>query len=130
MRTVLLGAIGLLLTICLVGCDFVKGVDHDFGVEAEAVFIEIDDDTMEMELSDTDDVGEFNLLSYEAESEREMAFINEMEKMLNLQEKVVDGDIEALKEYLTARESALEAIGLGDDYEGWHSVPAFEFTKD
>jgi len=126
MKKTLLGSIGLLM-VGLVGCDFAKGVDHDFGVDAELIFIEIDDDTMEMELSDEDDLANFNLLSYEAESKREIAFISEMEKMVELQEKVIDGDSEALEEYLKARESALKAIGMGDDLEGWHSAPAFEF---
>jgi hypothetical protein len=113
----------------LVACDFADGVSHEFGVKAETIFEEIDDDTMTKELSDADDVGNFDLLGVEADSEREVAFVNGLEGMLKLQDKVVAGDREALKEYLKARKSALNALGLGENDE-YHSVPQFQFYEE
>lgn len=121
-----LGIMTAALTIGLVACDFREGVDHQFGVRAESAFIEIDDDTMELETSDGDDIANFDMLAIDAESKPEKAFVGHMEEMLELQGKVVDGDRDALKAYLAARNAAIQSVGL----EGYHSVPIFEFIEE
>lgn len=124
----MLGAMGLALSLGLVACDFADGVDHEFGVKAEQIFAEIDDDTMEMELSDRDDVANFDLLTVEADSEREVSFVEGMEGMLKLQDKVINGDREALKEYIKARKAAFNALGL--EVDGYHTAPDFQFIEE
>jgi hypothetical protein len=120
--------LGMGLVIGLVGCDFADGIDHDFGLKAESIFLEIDDDTMEMERSDGDDVANFDLLTVEAETKREVAFVEALEGMLKLQSKVVEGDRDSLKEYLKARNAAIKALGLTKS--GYHMAPEFQFTEE
>lgn len=132
MKKLYVGSMVALLMASLVACDFAEGVDHEFGLKGEAIFIEIDEDTMEKELSDGDDVGNFDLLTVEAKSKREVAFVNAMEGMLKLQDKVVAGEREALKEYLKARNSAIESLGMTSDQNtiSDHVAPQFLFTEE
>jgi hypothetical protein len=116
MKKLVAGIMGIGLVVGLVGCsNYSDGVDTSFGDKAVAIFAEIDDDTMTMELSDGDDIQNFDLLGVEADSEREVKFVNGLEGMVKLQDKVVSGDRSALKEYLLARKSALNALGVKDN---------------
>jgi hypothetical protein len=127
MKKWFLGIIMSMVVLSLVACGFAEGVDSQFGNKAVDIFEEIDDDTMTMELSDQDDVANFDLLGVEADHKREVGFVNGMEGMLKLQSKVVEGDREALKEYLTARKSALKSLGVSDD---GYTVPEFSFYEE
>jgi hypothetical protein len=120
--------VALGLVVFLTGC-YADGVDTQFGDKAVSIFTEIDDDTMEAgpELSDSDDVANFDLLAVEADTEQEVKVVNGMEGMLKLQDKVKSGDRNALKEYLLARKSALNALGVSDD---GFTVPEFQFYEE
>jgi hypothetical protein len=132
MKKFLLGLMMSLVALSLIACEgpYAEGVDSQFGSKAVASFEEIDDDTMEVgdkELSDADDLGNFDLLSVEADHERETAFVGHMEKMIALQGKVQQGDKAALKEYLKERKAALNALGIEDD---GYTVPQFGFYEE
>jgi len=122
----------MLFGVVLVGCEFSEGIDDEFGNKAVNIFIEIDDDTMTQELSDADDVANFDLLTVEADTEREVNAVEAIEGMLKLQDKVVKGDREALKEYMRARNGFIVAT-LGDTSEGHryeHDIPDFQFYEE
>jgi hypothetical protein len=109
-----------LAMVLLAGCGYADGIDKQFGDKAVNIFAEIDDDTMEssgpvVELSDADDVANFDLLGVEADTKQEVKVVNGIEGMLKLQDKVKQGDRAALKEYLLARKSALNALGVDDN---------------
>jgi hypothetical protein len=118
-----------LAMVILAGCGYADGVDKQFGDKAVAIFTEIDDDTMEQgpELSDGDDVANFDLLGVEADTEQEVKVVNGIEGMLKLQDKVKAGDRAALKEYMLARKSAINALGIKDD---GYIVPQFAFYEE
>src|SRR5690554_1380097 len=124
-KKLLTGALALSIATGLVACDFAEGVDHDFGSNAFQIFTEIDEDTMEYEVSDRDDLDNLYLLNVEAESEREKEVVKGIKELTNLQANVVTGDATALHKYLDVREDVIEAAG----FEGWHSVPKFQFTE-
>jgi hypothetical protein len=132
MKKFLFGLMVSLIALSLAACaaEYAEGVDSQFGSKAISSFEEIDDDTMEVgfkELSDADDIGNFDLLSVEADHERELAFVDHMEQMIALQGKVQDGDKEALKAYLKERKAALNALGIKDD---GYTVPQFGFYEE
>jgi len=127
MKKFLLGLMVVGSTMSLVACGYAEGVDSQFGDKAMDIFAEIDDDTMTNEVSDTDDVQNFDLLGIEADHKREVDFVKGVDGMLKLQDKVVSGDHAALKEYLTARKAALKAIGVEDD---GYTVPEFSFYEE
>ena len=135
----LLGLFILFITLTLTACAGIPdGVDQKFHDKAFDIFVEVDDDTMEMEKSDGDDVANYQLISTMANSQRELAFIESFGAMLKLQDKVIGNvaagvapDSAALAEYMKAREAAMEAMNFGDvgdldDFE----VPPFEFTEE
>jgi hypothetical protein len=132
MKRFLLGLMMSLVVLSLIACgqQYAEGVDSQFGSKAVASFEEIDDDTMEVgdkELSDADDLGNFDMLSVEADHDREEAFVGHMEKMIALQGKVQNGDKTALKDYLRERKAALNALGIKDD---GYTVPQFSFYEE
>lgn len=122
--------IGFVLMFALVGCEYAEGIESDFGMKADDIFVEIDDDTMTNELSDRDDVANFDLLTIEADSKREVAAVKSIEGMLKLQDKVVDGDREALKEYLKAREGFISAMYPEEGHEYDHGIEQFQFYEE
>jgi hypothetical protein len=125
----------LTLTAC---AKIPEGVDQKFHNKATSIFTELDDDTMEMELSDGDDLANYQLIAATATSEREVAFAESLGAMLKLQDKVIGNvaagiapDGKSLQEYMKARHAAMEAMNFGDvgdmdDFE----VPTFEFTEE
>ncbi|AZU98893.1 hypothetical protein pW2_55 [Bacillus phage pW2] len=108
-----------------------QGVDEKFHSKAYEMFMEIDEDTMEMELSDRDDVANFQVLQATANNDLERAFVKGMEDMLKLQERVVTQDGSAMTEYMKARELAMESMNFDDD-GGGDSFPVdqFGFSED
>jgi hypothetical protein len=122
----------LTLVVALTGCGVPDGVSEEFHNRATSAFVEIDDDTMEMELSDVDDVKNFQLLIAQADTARETDFAESLEAMLKLQPKVVDQaefDGESVAEYMNARKSAMKAMDLSET-GGVNTVPVFNFTED
>lgn len=131
MKKVLAGFVAMLGLMALVGCEFAEGIGDEFGNKAVDIFVEIDDDTMTNELSDRDDAANFDLLTIEANTSREVDAIKGIEGMLKLQDKVVKGDREALKEYLKARKGFFAAMGLEDEsHREAHSIPEFQFYEE
>lgn len=129
MGLVLAGAV-FTLTAC---AEVPEGVDQDFHTHAMEVFVEVDDDTMELDLegTDADDQANVNMVVATAMSDREMDFAEALENMVALQPKVVDGDKDALKNYLAERTKAMRALNLSDRGEGdKFSVPAFQFGEE
>jgi hypothetical protein len=122
----------MLFGVVLVGCEFADGVDDDFGNKAVSIFVEIDDDTMTMEMSDADDVSNFDLLTVEADTKREVNAVKALEGMLKLQDKVIKRDREALKEYMTARQAFLKAVldNTEQQHRYEHDIPDFEFYEE
>jgi hypothetical protein len=116
----------LVMMLSLVACSLPEGVDQRFYDRAIATFEEIDDDTMEMEVSDVDDVRNYQLVLSSANSKREVEVVEALEGMVKLQRKVVEGDNKALREYMKARDSFLNALELSDGYD----VPEFSFTEE
>lgn len=92
-----------------------QGVDEKFHSKAYEMFMEIDEDTMEMELSDRDDVANFQVLQATANNDLEKTFAKGMEDMLKLQERVINQDGNAMNEYMKARELAMESMNFDDD---------------
>jgi hypothetical protein len=130
LMTLVLGLSVLALTAC---AEIPEGVDQKFHTKAQEVFIEVDDDTMELdwEGTDADDQANVNMVSAMADSEREIAFSKALDEMVALQPKVIDGDKDALKKYFQARQEAMRAMNFVDDgsMEGF-SVPAFAFGEE
>jgi hypothetical protein len=129
MGLVLAGAV-FTLTAC---AEIPDGVDPSFHSQAMEIFVEVDDDTMELdwEGTDADDQANVNMVVATAMSEREMDFANALENMVALQPKVVDGDQNALRDYLAERTKAMRALNLGDNGEmEKFSVPAFQFGEE
>jgi hypothetical protein len=130
MLAMLLGVVLVSLTAC---AELPDGVDQQFHTKAVEVFIEVDDDTMELdwEGTDADDQANVDLVSANADSEREIAFSEALDKMVELQAKVIDGDKEAVREYLKERATAMDALYLGDDGNMEEfQVPAFNFGEE
>ncbi|MFX3623211.1 MAG: hypothetical protein ACE3JP_03970 [Ectobacillus sp.] len=125
MKKLVAGILGV--SLVLAGCGYADGVDTQFGDKAVSIFAEIDDDTMALELSDRNDISNFELLGVEADTKQEVKFMNGLEGMVKLQDKVVNGDREALKEYMFARKSALNALGVKDNGA---VVPQFSFYEE
>ncbi|UGO51033.1 hypothetical protein PQE70_gp180 [Bacillus phage vB_BanS_Nate] len=129
------GLLGLVLAgvmVTMVGCaEIPQGVDQKFHDKAFTMFKEIDEDTMELELSDRDDVANFQVLQATANNDLEKAFVKGMDDMLKLQERVVNQDGNALAEYMKARELAMESMNLDDDGDS-ESFPVdqFGFSED
>lgn len=131
MKKLLLAGVAGLVIVALAGCKFADGVDREFGDKAVAIFVEIDDDTMAGELSDKDDIANFDLLTVEASTEREVNAVQAVEGIVKLQDKVINGDREALKEYLKARQGFLNALGIAsEDERSYHGVPDFAFYEE
>lgn len=129
------GLLALLLAgvmTTMVACAEVpQGVDDKFHTKAYEMFAEIDDDTMEMELSDRDDIANFQILQATANNDLERAFVKGMEDMIKLQERVVKQDGTALTEYMKARELAMESMNLDDDGDAdSFPVEQFGFSED
>ncbi len=123
--------VGALASAFLVGCEYAEEVDNNFGNKAVGIFKEIDDDTMTNELSDRDDIANFDLLTVEANSEPELDAVKAMDKMLKLQEQVVKGDRLALQNYLRERNNFFDAMGLEErSHQIEHDIPEFEFYED
>jgi hypothetical protein len=129
MATVL-GLAVLTLTAC---AEVPEGVDQNFHTQAMEIFTEVDDDTMEMdwEGADADDIAKVNTMSALANSEREIVFSESLDKMVELQPAVVDGDREALKQYLQHRATAMDTMNLDDTGNGEKfQVSAFQFGEE
>ncbi|UGO50763.1 hypothetical protein PQE68_gp172 [Bacillus phage vB_BanS_Sophrita] len=108
-----------------------QGVDEKFHSKSYEMFMEIDEDTMEMELSDRDDVANFQVLQATANNDLERAFVKGMEDMLKLQERVINQDGNAMTEYMKARELAMESMNFDDDGDGdSFPVDQFGFSED
>lgn len=132
MKKLGIGLVAAFALVALTGCKFADNVDKEFGNKAVAIFNEIDDDTMAMELSDQDDVANFELLTVEADTQREVNAIEALEAMVKLQDKVIQRDRESLKEYMKARQAFLIAT-LDDTSEGHryeHDIPDFQFYEE
>ena len=131
MKKFLISFVAVIGIMALTGCEFAEGVSDEFGRKAVDIFVEIDDDTMTNELSDRDDVSNFDLLTVEANHKREVAAVKSIEGMLKLQDKVVKGDRDALKEYLQARKGFFKAMGLDDEsHRIEHDIPEFQFYEE
>jgi hypothetical protein len=130
LMTLVLGLSVLALTAC---AEVPEGVDQNFHTQAMEIFIEIDDDTMEMDYegADADDIAKVNTISALANNERETQFSESLDKMVELQPAVIKGDRDALKEYLMARENAMYLMNFGDtnNSEQFY-VPAFKFGEE
>lgn len=122
--------VGVMTT--MVACAEVpQGVDEKFHSKAYEMFMEIDEDTMEMELSDRDDVANFQVLQATANNDLEKTFAKGMEDMLKLQERVINQDGNAMNEYMKARELAMESMNFDDDGDGdSFPVDQFGFSED
>jgi hypothetical protein len=99
------------------------GMSDEFWNDAQLVFDEIDEDTMEMEVSDRDDLQNLKLLKREVESRKEAQVIEAIETMIEYQQEVAHGENEkAFDEYMDAR----------DDYSDIMEVVIynFEFTEE
>ena len=121
----------LLLTAC---AELPEGVSEEFHRGAIAIFTEVDDDTMELEVSDRDDVSNLSLLKANADSEPELTFVESVEKMVAVQNDVVKNSDGALEEYLKARKNAMDSMNLGDEVnfgdEEKFQVTKFQFMED
>jgi hypothetical protein len=134
MKKLLMAMLMAVTVLTLTACaEIPDGVNQEFHSHAMEIFIEVDDDTMELdwEGTDADDQANVNMVVATAMSEREMDFANALENMVALQPKVVDGDKEALKQYLAERTKAMRALNLGDRGETEKfSVPSFQFGEE
>lgn len=117
------------LALAACSADLPEGVDQEFYSKAMDAFEEIHDDTMTLELSDEDDVANFQLLKAMADSKREIDFAHAMEATLKLQPKAIEHDGEALAEYLEARQSAMRAMEF-EDTGALSSVSPFQFYEE
>lgn len=99
-----------------------EGMGDKFYSKATKVIDEIDDDTMEMELSDNDDLNNVRLLKNKARTQKEKKFMNYLEQMVQNQQAAINGDDNALNKYLDAREEAYEVLEQ-------HTMD-FEFTEE
>lgn len=129
------GLLGIMLAgvmMTMVACaEIPDGVDEKFHNRASTIFVEVDEDTMELENSDRDDVANFQLLQSTANTKREQDFVKGIEGMLKLQEKVINQDGNALAEYLKARDLAMDAMNMDDEGDmDSFQVNQFEFTED
>lgn len=92
-----------------------NGVDQDFHYNAMAVFQEIDDDTMEMEMSDKDDLAQLSVLATQADSPVEKLYVESLTKMTELQSSILfESDKKALEQYMEYRDTVIEALNLED----------------
>lgn len=98
------------------------GMGDKFYSKAVKIVNEIDDDTMEMEISDGDDLSNVKLLKNKARTQKEKKFMNYLEQMVQKQQAAINGDDDALNKYLDAREEAYEVLE--------HGVADFEFTEE
>lgn len=134
MKKMLMAMVVGLAMLTLTACaEIPEGVDQNFHTKAHEIFMEVDDDTMELdwEGTDRDDQANINMVVATAMSERELAFAVALENMVALQSKVVNGDKEALKQYLIERTKAMRAMNLGDNNSTEQfSVPAFQFGEE
>jgi hypothetical protein len=134
MKKLLMAMLMAVTVMALTACaEIPEDVDPDFHTQAMEIFIEVDDDTMELdwEGTDADDQANVNMVVATAMSEREVDFANALENMVALQPKVVDGEKEALKQYLAERTKAMRALNLGDRNETEKfNVPSFQFGEE
>lgn len=93
------------LVVLLTACGIPDGINKNFYYNAKAVFDEIDDDTMEMELSDKDDILNFELLDGVAVSDKEQKVAASIKIIVELQPKMIKGDKSTFKKYFQARET-------------------------
>jgi hypothetical protein len=130
LMTLVLGVSVLALTAC---AELPDGVDQNFHNQAFEIFVEIDDDTMEMdwEGADADDIAKVNTINAIASNEREIQFSESLDKMVELQSAVIDGDRDALREYLKARENAMYLMNFGETGSmDEFTVPTFQFGQE
>lgn len=132
MKKTLLSVLLASAVLTMVGCaEIPEGVDAKFFESGYNTFVEIDDDTMELENSDRDDLANIQLIQVNANTKREADFLNGLEGMAKLQEKVINHDVDALSEYMKARKLAMDALNLGDEGDSdKFSVNPFQFTED
>jgi len=117
----MLGMVGIVLAGCQ---ELPKGISQEFHTDAKYAFVEIDDDTMEMELSDMDDLANVSLLEVQAETKAEeqvVKYINEVAK-LNGELYKAKNDPTVLKEYLTARQMVIKSLDI--------TTSKFSFTEE
>lgn len=112
------------LALGLSGCmqeEIPKGVSSEFYYDAENIFSEIDDDTMELEPSDQQDILNLELLVDSAVTQKEKHIATAISIMADNQEKVIDGDRNATREYLKARALFSRLMEV--------NIPEFEFVE-
>ncbi len=118
----------LALTAC---AEVPSGVDEQFHTDAYTLFIEVDEDTMEMELSDQQDHSNISLLGAKADSKIEQEFVRNLKVMADLQDEVLAGKGGALNIYLETRNVAMNTMNLDDAGQtDTFSVPKFEFIEE
>lgn len=119
----------MLMVVAIMGATLVacapEGMSQNFYDKAYSVFSEIDDDTMELEVSDKDDKMNVDLLSGQAASDSEEDVVAAIEAMVALQAKVIDGDKDSIKSYLKERNKFYDAMDYGN-----MSRVNFEFKED
>jgi hypothetical protein len=114
--------LGTLMVIGLTGCSYPEGVDGEFYNKANEMFDEIDEDTMEMELSDTDDLRNLKLLTRQATTDKENAIAEAVIAMAGSQQGVLKDTEADFDKYMEAREDFSELME--------QPVTEFQFTEE
>lgn len=134
MKKLLMAMMMAVTVMALTACaEIPNDVDQNFHSNALEIFNEVDDDTMEMdwEGADADDIAKINTISVSANTDREKTFSQALDKMVELQPDVVEGNREALKSYLSHRQKAMDAMNLSDTGEGESfAVTPFQFGEE
>lgn len=132
MKKITIMLVSLLSLMLLTACaEIPEGVSQQFHNKAYEVFVELDDDTMELELADRDDLANIQLMASMATSDVEKQFADSLTAMLDLTDEVVAGDVESLKEYLTLRTQAMNLMNMSDNGSlETFNVSAFEFAEE
>jgi hypothetical protein len=114
--------LGTLMVIGLTGCSYPDGVDGEFYNSANEMFDEIDEDTMEMEISDTDDLRNLKLLTRQATTDKENAIAEAVIAMAGAQQGALKDTEADFDKYMDAREDFSELME--------QPVTEFQFTEE
>jgi hypothetical protein len=122
MKKLLTLMFGALLVVGLTGCSYPDGVDADFYHAANEIFDEIDEDTMEMETSDTDDLRNLKLVLRKASTDREQEIAEALTEIAGAQRGVLNDNDADFEKYMDAREDFSELMET--------PVTEFQFTEE
>lgn len=111
-----------IVSVMLVGCGIPEGFSQDFWTDARTIFLEIDDDTQELENPDNDDVANLELLEVKVSTDKDEEVYDLLKNLNELNKKMLGDttkyskdfsvDKEYLKKYLEVRNKLEYKMGL------------------